>query len=250
MEPLPVAGAPSDPSPQESAPLLPIPKAASAMAAAGLLLQHADGDYRLLVSYIRRQHIPVHLPASVWVPSPAQDAPLSAVRLGASATALSNSPALFPFHQLVITAAGLNPPAVPPAQQAVATSGGPGIIGDSCSDPVSAVPGPTPAVLPPTRTVQVSVTVTNCGTVLEAGVVVSQTLTPVVPAGSAPPPSGRRGGTTQTKVTLRSGSSVALSLPRLPVTGGYVYELTLTVAIPPQANPAGSTQKILFQITG
>ena len=61
----------------------------------------------------------------------------------------------------------------------MATSGGPGIVGDSCSDPVSAVPGPTPAVLPPTKTVQVSMTVTNCGTVLESGVVVSQTLTPV-----------------------------------------------------------------------
>ncbi len=114
MAPLPLAGAPSEPTTQAPSALLPIPKAAAAMSAAGLLFQRADGDYRQLVAYVRRQHIPVHLPKSVWVPSPAADAPLSPVRLGASAAALSASPALYPFHQLVITAAGLNPPAVPP----------------------------------------------------------------------------------------------------------------------------------------
>ncbi len=93
-------------------------------------------------------------------------------------------------------------------------------------------------------------TVTNCGTVLESGVVVSQTLTPVVPAGSAAPPAGQRGGTTQTRVTLRSGTSAALTMPPLAVAGGYDYDLTLAVAVPPQANPAGSTQRILIQITG
>jgi hypothetical protein len=93
-------------------------------------------------------------------------------------------------------------------------------------------------------------TVTNCGTVVETGVTVSQTLTPVAAAGAQPPPPGARGRTTQTKVTLRSGSSVALSMPPLTVAGGHLYELSLAVAIPPQANPAGSTQKFLIQISG
>jgi hypothetical protein len=71
-----------------------------------------------------------------------------------------------------------------------------------------------------------------------------------VPAGSAPPPAEQRGGTTRAKVTLRSGTSAALTMPALAVAGGYDYELSLAVAIPPQANPAGSTQKFLIQITG
>ena len=250
MQPLPVAGAPSVPSPQQPAPLISIPKASAAMAAAGLLFQHADGNYGQLVTYVRRARIPVHLPKSVWVPSPTANAPLGATQLSATATALAGSAALVPFHQLVITAVGLFPPAVPPTAQAVATAGGPGIVGDSCGDPVSAIPGTTPAVLPPTATIEVSMTVTNCGTVVETGVTVSQTLTPVVAAGTQPPPPGARGRTTLTKITLRSGSSAALSLPPLKVAGGHVYELSLAVAIPPQANPAGSTQKFLIQISG
>ena len=92
-------------------------------------------------------------------------------------------------------------------------------------------------------------TVTNCGTVVESGVAVSQTVTPVVPAGTAPPAPGERGGTTQTRITLRPGSSVALTLSPLPVAGGHLYELSLAVAIPPEANPAGSSQKFLIQIS-
>ena len=222
MEPLPVAGAPSNPSPKESAALLPIPKAAAAMAAAGVLLQRADGNYRQLVAYVRRQHIPVHLPASVWVPSPAASAPLSPVRLGASATALSSSAALVPYHQMVITAAGLNPPAVPPAAQSIATSGGPGIVGDSCTDPVSATPGPTPAVLPPDQ----DHPGLDDGDQLRDGARVRGGGEPDPHAGRRlpgrqPPPPGQRGGTTRTKVTLRSGSSVALTMPPLAVAGGY-----------------------------
>ncbi len=249
MAPLPVAGAPPQPASQPSGPLTSIPAASAAMAAAGVLFQQADRDYRQLAAYVRRHHIPVHLPASVWVPSPAEDAPLSAVRLGALASALAGSAALFPFHKLVITAAGLVPAAVPPTAEAVTASGGPGIVGDSCSSPTSTVAGSTPVVLPPTRTVRALLTVTNCGTVVESGVVVTQTVTPVVPAGTAPPATGDRGGTTRTTITLRSGASVALSMAPLPVAGGHQYELTLTVAIPPTANPAGSSQQFLIQIS-
>jgi len=249
MEPLPAAGAPTTSTQTGTAPLISIPRASAAMAAAGLLFEHADASYQTLIASIGRRHIPMHLPPSVWVTTPTADSPLGPVRLAASASALDNSPALVPFHQLVITSVGIVPPAVPPAPPGVAASGGPGIVGDSCSAPQSSVPGPTPVVLPPTRTISVAITVTNCGTVVESGVAVTQTVTPSIPVGSSAPPAGRRGGSTQTKVTLRSGSSIALSLPPLPVAGGHLYELAVSVAVPPQANPAGASQRFLIQIS-
>ena len=156
----------------------------------------------------------------------------------------------FPFHQLVITSVGLLPPAVPPATPAVVASGGPGIVGDSCGAPQSAVPGPTPVVLPPTRTSRWR----HHGDQLRHGGRDRGGGDPdghPVRTRRAPPPPrpARRGGTTQTKVTLRSGSSVALSLPPLPVAGGHLYELAVTVAVPPQANPAGASQTFLIQIS-
>ena len=240
MEPLPIAGAPTTSPQGGSAPMISIPRASAAMGAAGLLFQHADASYRNLVASIRRQRIRVHLPPSVWVTAPAADSPLGPTQLAASASALHDSQALVPFHQLVITSAGLLPPAVPPAAPSPVGPAGDGIVGDSCGAPQSAVPGPTPLVLPPTRTLAAAITVTNCGTVVETGVAVTQTVIPYIPVGTSAPPAGKRGGTTHTTITLRSGSSVALSLPPLPVAGGHLYELAVTVAVPPQANPAGA----------
>ena len=252
MEPLPLTRAPSGvsaPVTQDPAPLLSIPEASAAMTNAGLLFERADSRYEAFVADIRRQRVRVRLPASTWVPAPAVDAPLGPDRLGASASALAASPALVPYRQLVITSAGVVPPAVPPAVAAVANTGGPGIVGDSCRAPLSITPGATPVVLPPTTTVAADVTVTNCGTVSETGVEVNETVTPVVSAGQSPPPSGHRGGSVDRRVDLRSGSSVALAMPALPVAGGHVYELTLTVSVPPGANPAGSSQQFLLQIS-
>jgi hypothetical protein len=250
MEPLPVAGAPVPTSVPVSAPLISIPRATSEMTAAGALFQRADDNYRALLSYVHARHLAIYLPRSVWVPMPVANAPLGPTRLGASAPSLSASPALVPLHQLVITALGLTPPAVPSATSPPTTSGGPGIVGDSCTDPQSAVPGPAPTVLPPAPRVIVTLTVTNCGNVSESGVAVSQTLTLADPPGTKPPPTGRRGRTTTTRVALRSGSSIALALPPLPVAGGHLYDLTVSVAVPPQANPAGATQKFVIQIAG
>jgi hypothetical protein len=213
------------------------------MGSAGRRFEGADDSYRALVAYVRHQHLPVALPSSVWVPAPVENAPLGSVRLAATASAMASSPALVPVHQLVITALGLSPPAV--------ASGGPGIVGDGCSDPRSVVPGPAPTVLPPAATVSVGVTVTNCGTVTETGVVVNQTLAVADPAGTAPPPVDARGGKDQQRVTLASGSSVALTMPPLTVAGGHLYLLDVSVAVPTdQANPAGTTQQFLLQITG
>lgn len=245
MTPLPIAGAPTPSIPLSSAPLISIDQAASAMAAAGNLFQQADDEYRALTAEIRLHRIPIHLPPSVWVPAPIANAPLGAASLGASASALDASGALVPFHQLVITAVGLTPPAVP--------SSGIGIVGDSCSAPVSLTPAAVPTVLPPTTAVTAAVTVTNCGNVVEPGVVVTASLAVADPPGTAPPPAGSSGSRTQVAVTLRSASSAALVLGPLAVASGHLYTLTLAIEIPTgQAarpdGPAGSTQQFLLQI--
>ena len=243
MSPLPIAGAPSTSVPPSSAPLISIGQAASAMAAEGLLLQQADDSYQALLADIRLHRVPVHLPRSVWVPAPVETAALGSTRLGASASELSASAALAPFHRLVITAVGLTPPAV--------AAGDVGIVGDSCGDPHSLVPGPTPTVLPPTTSVAAAVTVTNCGTVTESGVSVTATLVPADPPGTAPPSAGSTGGRSRATVTVRSGGSVALSMSPLAVAAGHRFSLTIAVATPPgQADTTGSTQEFLLQISG
>jgi hypothetical protein len=242
MAPLPVAGSPSTRVPTHQDALISPASAASAMTAAGAVFEQADLNYRSFLTSIRAQHLPIHLPASEWVPLPTVDATLGPTQLGATATLLSQSVALYPFHQLVITAVGFSPPAV--------TTGGPGVVGDSCAAPQSTVPGAAPTLLPPTGTLSVSITLTNCGTVVESGVAVTQTLTLADPAGTAPPPPADRGRTTTTRVTVTSGSSVALSLPPLPVASGHLYDLTVAVPAPAPANPAGATQKFLVQISG
>ena len=243
MSPLPIAGAPSTSVPPSSAPLISIGQAASAMAAEGLLLQQADDSYQTLLADIRLHRIAVHLPRSVWVPAPVEAAALGSTRLGASASELSASAALAPFHRLVITAVGLTPPAV--------AAGAVGIVGDSCGDPHSLVPGPTPTVLPPTTSVAAAVTVTNCGTVTESGVSVTATLVLADPSGTAPPSAGSTGGRSRATITVRSGGSVALSMAPLAVAAGHRFSLTIAVATPPgQADTTGSTQEYLLQISG
>jgi hypothetical protein len=250
MTPLPVAGAPASSAssaPSSAAPLISIDQAASALSAAGSLLEQADRSYGALVADLRRTRTPIHLPTSAWVPSPVDASPLGAARLGASASLLSASVPLTPFHQMIFTAVGLVPPAVssPPAA---------GVVGTGCraNPPVSTVPGSVPTVMPPTGSVSAAATVTNCGTVVESGVGVSETLALADPPGTAPPAAGARGGTSQTTVTLRPGSSIALSLPPSTVAGGHRYLLTLAIAISPTQvanNPGGSTQQFLLQIS-
>jgi hypothetical protein len=243
MSPAPIAGAPTSVTPIAPAPGSTVTQAAAAMGAAGLGLERADDTYRGLVAYVRHQHLPVDLPPSVWVPAPVENAALGSSRLAAMASAMASSPALVPVHQLVITALGLSPPAV--------ASGGPGIVGDSCSDPSSAVPGPAPTVVPPTGTVTVALSVTNCGTVTESGVVVSQTLALADAAGTAPPPVGARGAKSLQRATLASGSSVALTLPPLTVAEGHMYLLDVSVAAPAgQTDLAGTSQQFLLRVTG
>ncbi len=248
MSPLPVAGAPPSPTSTAAVPLQSPEATARAMGAVGRALEGADAAYRVVAATARRQPGPIRLPRSVWVTSPAAEAPLGATRLAAFAPVLAESQALVPFHQLVITAVGLSPPAV--------ASGSPGTIGVGCAKYAqSTAPDSQPSVLPPTATVGVDLTVTNCGTVDESGVPVTETLALADPAGTALPPAGARGASARVEVSVPAGSSVAPSLPPMTVAGGHRYTLTVSLAAPvsQMSNPfgsAGTSQAFLLQITG
>jgi hypothetical protein len=242
MTPLPIAGAPTAAPAPSAAPLTSPAQAATSMGQAGLVFQQADVDYRDLVTHIRSQRLPIRLPRSVWVPEPIVKASLGSPRLAAAAGVLGSSAYLAPFHRLAITAVGIAPPAV--------TTGGPGVLGADCPRVQSTVPGPTPTILPPTSSLTAEVTVTNCGTVPESGVKVTQTLTLSDPPGTTPPPPKDRGSTSRASISLRSGSSQALTLPALRVASGHTYTLRLAVAVPAgQVNRAGSTQTFLIRIS-
>ena len=242
MSPLPVAGAPTSIVPSSSAPLIAVPQATAAMSAAGALFEHADDVYRSLMAGIRSQRLPIRLPRSVWVPSPVGTSPLGAVQLGAAASSLASSVPLIPFHRLAITAVGLVPPAV--------SSGGVGVVGGDCAHVQSSGPGATPTVLPPTSTITAEVTVTNCGTVPESGVTVSQELALNDTAGAALPAPAARGSASHAIVSLGSGSSSVVPLAPMVVASGHRYTLTMRVALPvTQVNPAGSTQQFVIQIS-
>ena len=245
MTPLPIAGAPSTPTASGAAPLISIGQATTAMSAEGALLQQADDHYRALVTAIGRQRLAIHLPASAWVSSPVDAASLGSVRLAGLAPALSAAPALVPLHRLVVTAVGLSPPAIPSCSTCI------GIVGTWCNSPQSTVPGATPTILPPTSSVGAGVTVTNCGTVVETGVEVTESLVLADRPGTAAPPAGSGGGSVHSTISLLSGSSTALTMAPLPVAGGHRYTLTITIAIPPsQVVVEGSTQQFLLQISG
>ena len=243
MQPLPVPGEPSAASPAPPATLISADQAATEMAAEGQTYERADDEFRALRASAAALRPPADLHPSVWVPAPAATAPLGSASLGATATQLASSSALEAFHHLVITAVGLNPPAVP--------VGGVGSVSTSCVDPQSTVPGATPSVVPPTSTLAALVSVTNCGNVPEAGVTVTVTVAVADPPGTALPPAGLRGGRVQAVVALASGSSSAPVLAPLPVGRGHRYTLTVALSLPPgQTDQRGSTQQFLVDVTG
>jgi len=243
MAPLPIAGAPTTSTPAAPGTLISVEQGSAELSAEGLAFEQADADFRALRASAAAMRAPFRLHPSVWVPPPTSTAPLGSSALGATAGALASSAALVPFHHLVVTAVGLVPPAVP--------SGGVGVVATSCTDPQSSSPSGPPTVVPPTTTLGAVVSVTNCGTVPEAGVTVTVTVSPSDPAGSAPPPPGETGGRSQATVSIASGASAAPPLAAVPVSSAHRYLVTVSVALPPgQADPAGSTQQFLVQVTG
>lgn len=243
MEPLPVAGAPTSSAPTAAATLISASQAESELAAVGRDFEQSDADFRALRAEAVRLAAPFRVAPSVWVPAPVATAPLGSASLAATAPALASSAALVPFHHLVVTAVGLDPPAVP--------TGGVGIVSTSCVDPQSTAPGAAPTVVPPTASLAALVSVTNCGNVRESGVTVTVTVRPSGPAGASAPPADASGGRSSATVSIPSGGSAAPSLRPLPVASGHRYTLVVAVSVPPgQADPTGSTQAFLVQVTG
>ena len=255
MVPLAIAGGPTTTTTTSAHPsaVISVSQASLQLSAAGTRIQQADRAYATWARRLRQGKIPgagsIRVPASVWAPA---GSPLSPVQLGNSAGLLNRAVALIPFHQMAITAVGLAPPAVP--SPTPNNPAGSGTIATSCevSTLTSTVAGPTPTVLPPTGSVTPLVTVTNCGTVNEANITVTETLRLADAPTTAPPPSGASGSSARTTViTIASGQSQALSFPPLTVAGGHLYTLTITLSPPTgQANQAGTSQQFLLQIVG
>jgi len=242
MQPLPVAGAPSTTAPAGPTTLISSDQAATELAAAGHTFEQADDLFRSVRASAAALHPAHRLQPSVWVPAPEADAPLGSRQLGLVAGALASSSALVAFHQLIVSAVGIAPPAVP--------TGGVASASTSCASPTSAVPGPAPAVVPPTRTLGASVTVTNCGNVPEFGVRVSVTVVPADVPGTAALPAGGRGGRSSAVVSVASGSSTSPVLAPLPVADGHRYTVTVAVSLPAgQSDPTGTTQQFLVAVT-
>lgn len=244
LVPLPVAGAPPAPTPAP-APSLTTAQAAAALSAVGAQIHEADVDYAAVRRALARAPGPVRLPRSSWVTGPAAAAPLGQAQLAAAPPALMASSALGVVHKLLISAVGLSPPAL--------GSSGPGTVGDNCANPSSRPASPPASLLPPTRKLSGQVTVTNCGNVVEKGVVVSMTVqlvpgspTPGKAASSTPasPSSMRR------TIVLGPGGSRSLAMGPLAVVPGSQYVATMALTFPSgQADPAGTIQAFLVQIS-
>jgi hypothetical protein len=259
MAPLGVAGAPA-PSGQSTAAAdgvasITPAQAGQQAAAEGGAFERSDRSYARLAAQLRGGKLtgagPIGLPASEWA---RPGSPLASAQLAGTPALLDGSVALVPYHQLIISAVGLVPPAVPSATPDDLP--GSGIVGTWCSQsptpPTSATPGTTPTVLPPTTTVAALITVTNCGTVTEVGTPVTETLKLSDPPGTAAPPAGATGGTFQTALTVTAGSSQALTLGNLTVADGHSYTLTVDLQVPGgpagQHNLAATTQEFWLQI--
>lgn len=254
MAPLPVAGGPSTTTTTSAHPsaLISETQASQQLAAAGTQIQQADRAYAAWRARLRQGKVPdagrIRMPASVWAPA---GGALTSAHLGNTAGLLTTAVALLPFHQMVITAVGLAPPAVPSATPN--NPAGSGTIATSCNppNPTSTVAGPTPTVLPPTGSVTPLVTVTNCGTVSETNVTVTEKLVLADGPGASAPPAGAAGSSAQTTVSALSGQSRALAFPGLQVASGHNYTLTISLAPPAgQQNLAGTSQQFLLQIVG
>ena len=242
LSPLPIAGAAAGTlRTSEQTTLISAGQAATNLTKAGADLASADAAYRSMMADARAAHLPFRLPPSAWVIGPAATAPLGPSGLAATASALASSSALVPFHHLVITTTGLVPIAVP--------TGAPGVTVTSCVAPVSVAATGTPTIVPPTRTLAVDLTVTNCGTVDEVAVPVVVNVVPADLPGSPVLPNSGSGGRVRATVTMLPGASAAPTLGAVPVTPGHRYRVTASVSVPVgQADATGSTQDYLVQV--
>jgi len=236
MAPIPVPGSITSPTGVRIPTTLSTAVASGQLSSEGALLAAADGAYARAVRALRRTSIAVALPSSRWVSARSgATSPLGAAALGAAAPALVDSPVLAPVTEVIISASGLTPPAL--------ADGGPGVVGDGCSSPTSAVASTSPTVLPPTSTVSATVTVTDCGATADPHVVVTATLSDQ----GAHPASHQR---SSAPFALEPGSSTSVTLPALPVVAGGHYTFSVAIPMPPgQRTPAGTTQAFSVDVS-
>ena len=245
MPPLPIAGAPTSvhalrPRP----PCSTVTQAAAAMGAAGLRFERADAATATCSPMCADQHLPVHLPALGVGAGPDRSAPLGSDPAGRHRVGAGQLPGVGPVPPAGHHRGGSRPPRRwPPGARASSAT--------AAAIPVSAVPGPAPTVLPPTGTVSVAMTVTNCGTVHRVRGGGEPDPHPRRSGRHAPPPPAAPGGTSPRQGDAGVGS---VRRPHPAPAGGRRWPSLLTSTWPSpsrrQANPAGSSQQFLIQITG
>ncbi len=188
--------------------------AAQMLDGARSVLQSADASWAACRRTLRRAPGSALLPASTWMSDPGlwDDA-----ALGRLVAALVGSATLAPVHRLA--------------------------LGTFSTDPAS-VPGASGvSVLPPTRTLHVTVVLADRGNVDEAGVRVVVT---AVPQGTGPEATTRATTSVRMSTDIGAGDSVALSPPPLSVRPGTSYVLGITVT-PPEAG-AGASASLSLRV--
>jgi hypothetical protein len=219
LHPLAVAGAPDGAGSGAGVPtLLSATQATDRIAAAGRLLAASDRSYQQVRhAFVRLAGHP-RLPASKWITA------ADSWQIGSVATQVdlvAASTTLVATHQLVLSAVGITPPALP-SPTGVAT---PGV-----------------SVLSPTTKVTVSVVLTNAGSVDEPHASVTFTLAP------APGSTGAVATTTRTTL-VASNRSVTLSPVSFRVKPGSSYQLTVAIGVPAgQTDVANTSLGQLLQI--
>jgi len=216
MASLPVAGTSSHRVRVVAGTLLTSSVAINRIAGDGELLAESDHLYRETRHALAKSAGHAKLPASVWVTVPAKwqlDSVSTQVNLAAT------SPTLAVVHDLEIGTVRLFPEALPPA---------PGVTSPGLS------------VLSPTSKVQVTVVISNAGTVVEPHASVQFALTRQ--------PSGLTRTVTRA-ATVAAGQSVTLTQVTFVVKPGTTYRLSVSVVLPPaQTQTTATTLTHLLRI--
>lgn len=226
MHPAVVAGAPPGTG-STRIPGLDVSQATTMLTSADRELAASNRTYSHFRSAMAASIGHPRLPRSVWALS------RSPAFSSALAQAVDVSASLAPVHDVVIAGAGRS--------QAIRVepSPVPSIVPAGSPQPV---PG-SPATVPPTRTLSVTVTVSNLGNVDEPSVPVAASLSPR-PGGTS-----TRSVASARRVALVAGSSTVVSLPPLDVVPGTTYILDVSVRPPSGERRSAPGVSALYQLT-
>jgi hypothetical protein len=200
MHPLPVAGVPASGGRASTPTLLTSVEATDRIAAAGSLLARSDQTYRSVRHEVAGSAGHAQLPASVWVTDSQVWQPGA---VAAQVDLVESSTSLAATHYLVLRTVRLTPQALPTAT----------------------LPPAGTSVLPPTTAVEVSVVLSDLGSVDEPHATVQFSLTPQPTAAPL---------TRILKAAVVSGASITLALVHFAVKPGHAYQLTVSI-VPPAA---------------